>query len=134
MGNYAIVILGTGAHHNKDYPQDANKMMEKFVEELKKASHTVEVATFTYGGREVFPPSDGFGIGTYQPANQTTCTKTRDDKIRAIFAEELKTSAEDLIKACDGTAEITTAEATNAGGMDVLMKVYKRINDEVLNG
>ena len=70
MGNWAITIIGTGAHHNKDYPQDANKMAEKFVDDLKAAGHIVESATFTHGGREVFTPTPGYGIGTYPAANQ----------------------------------------------------------------
>jgi len=70
MGNWAITIIGTGAHHNKDYPQDANKMAEKFVDDLKAAGHIVEFATFTHGGREVFAPTPGYGIGTYPAANQ----------------------------------------------------------------
>lgn len=52
MGNWTINIQGTGAHHNTDYPQDANKMAAKFVKELQEAGHAVEAAAFTYGARE----------------------------------------------------------------------------------
>ena len=57
MGNWAITILGTGAHHNVENPQDANRLMENFVETLKMNGHTVEAATFTYGARDVFEPT-----------------------------------------------------------------------------
>jgi hypothetical protein len=134
MGNWAINILGTGAHHNKDFPNDANKLVEKFVEELKATGQIVEVATFTHGGRDAFAPTPGYGMGTYyQPLKEEPCTKDIDAKIRDIFAEEMKTSANDLVNACDGTAEFTVQEATEAGEMAALMKVYKRINDEVLS-
>lgn len=59
---------------------------------------------------------------------------TKKQRILNIFAEELKLSAEELIAACDGTGEITPAEAKEAGEMDALMKVYKRIITEVFNG
>lgn len=52
MGDWHISIQGTGAHHNPDYPKDANKMARKFVEDLKEAGHTVHHAEFTHGGKE----------------------------------------------------------------------------------
>lgn len=55
MGNWQISIEGTGAHHNHDYPSDANQLAKEFVEQLKAKGHTVERASFTYGGRDVFP-------------------------------------------------------------------------------
>lgn len=50
MGNYTIVIYGTGSHHN-GLPSDADKIAEKFVEELKKAGHLEVDATFTSSSR-----------------------------------------------------------------------------------
>lgn len=52
MGNWNINIQGVGAHHNKDYPKDANVMAKAFVEELRAAGHQVEAATFTHGAKE----------------------------------------------------------------------------------
>ena len=52
MGMWHISIQGTGAHHNTDYPKDANKMASEFVEALKAAGHQIRSATFTHGGRE----------------------------------------------------------------------------------
>lgn len=52
MGNWNINIQGIGAHHNDDYPKDANKMAKDFVQSLLIAGHTVENAEFTYGGKE----------------------------------------------------------------------------------
>ena len=53
MGDWAIVVHGTGAHHNKDYPTDADRMAQEFVDKLIEAGHTVALATFTSGGRTV---------------------------------------------------------------------------------
>lgn len=68
MGQYTIVIHGTGAHHNwatekrdgqigdiitgrkNDY--DADLMFAEFVDALKAKGHTVTGATFTSGGME----------------------------------------------------------------------------------
>lgn len=71
MGNYTIVIHGTGAHHNwakvqdprddrpgrelisgrsNDY--DADLMFAEFVDALKTKGHNITGATFTHGGME----------------------------------------------------------------------------------
>lgn len=57
MGNWAITIIGTGAHHNKDFDGDANKIFKKAVDELKAAGQNVEHASFTHGGRDVEKPN-----------------------------------------------------------------------------
>lgn len=57
MGNWNISVQGVGAHHNTDYPRDANVIAKKFVDELLAAGHYVEKATFTHGGCEVLLPS-----------------------------------------------------------------------------
>ncbi len=52
MGNWNISIQGLGAHHN-GLPTDADQMAKAFVETLRQQGHhTIESATFTYGGRE----------------------------------------------------------------------------------
>ena len=51
MGNWNINIQGIGCHHNENLPEDAQRMAAAFVEQLKKAGHTVESATFTSGGK-----------------------------------------------------------------------------------
>lgn len=77
-------------------------------------------------------PGEHLGSGSIlMSCSKVEQTKSRDEQINAIFAEEMKESAEDLTKVCDGTAEVTTAEASEAGEMAGLMKVYKRINTEV---
>jgi len=53
MGDWVIIIEGTGMHDNADYSQDADKMMARFVEELKVASQEIESATFTSGQRKI---------------------------------------------------------------------------------
>lgn len=52
MGQWNISIHGTGVHHNKNLPADANRMAAKFVRELKAAGHSISHATITYGGEE----------------------------------------------------------------------------------
>jgi len=52
MGNWNINIQGIGFHHNENLPKDANKMAEKFVNDLKEAGHQIETASFTYGAKE----------------------------------------------------------------------------------
>lgn len=49
MGNYNITINGTGCHHNKDNPTDADFMFLEFVDKLKAAGHNVDYAAFTSG-------------------------------------------------------------------------------------
>lgn len=52
MGNWNISIHGVGAHHNRGFPKDANRMAARFVEELKAAGHSVTAATITHGGED----------------------------------------------------------------------------------
>lgn len=52
MGNWHISVRGVGAHHNENYPQDANRMAAEFVEALRAAGHSVMAADFTYGAAE----------------------------------------------------------------------------------
>lgn len=53
MGNWNINVQGVGCHHNgPSHNTDANNMARRFVEELRKAGHTIQGATFTHGGAE----------------------------------------------------------------------------------
>jgi hypothetical protein len=52
MGNWHISIEGAGSHHNLTLETDANKLAAKFVAELKRVGHTVNKASFTYGGAD----------------------------------------------------------------------------------
>lgn len=62
MGNWNITIEGVGAHHNKDYPKDANLMAAEFAKALRDAGHTVYHASFTHGGAEnILPEQKGPG-------------------------------------------------------------------------
>lgn len=51
MGNWVIIIEGTGAHHNGDPKVDADLAMVKFVEELQDSGQHLDHVSFTYGGR-----------------------------------------------------------------------------------
>jgi len=66
MGNWAITIIGTGAHHNKDHAGDANKIFKKVVDELKEVGQNVERASFTHGGRDVENPN----FNSYYPPQE----------------------------------------------------------------
>lgn len=51
MGQWTIVIHGTGAHHNRaEY--DADWIAREAVEKLRKAGHSISGATFTAGTRD----------------------------------------------------------------------------------
>jgi hypothetical protein len=52
MGQWVIVIQGTGSHHN-GLISDADKIAEALVGSLKTAGQYVEHASFTSGGREL---------------------------------------------------------------------------------
>lgn len=52
MGNWAIVVRGTGSHHNKRYPKDANRAAAEFVQRLKADGHSIVEASFTYGAAD----------------------------------------------------------------------------------
>lgn len=45
MGNWAMVVTGTGV------PEDADRLFKAFVEDLKAKGHLVEYASFTSGSR-----------------------------------------------------------------------------------
>lgn len=57
MGNWNINVQGVGCHHNRDYPNDANLMAAKFVQDLKEAGHHIEAATFTHGAKQDIMPA-----------------------------------------------------------------------------
>jgi uncharacterized protein (DUF2237 family) len=49
MGNYAIVVHGTGSHHN-GLRTDADQMAADFVEHLRAKGHNVTSASIVSGG------------------------------------------------------------------------------------
>lgn len=54
MGDYTIVIEGTGAHHN--YPSiegDANVIALKFAEMLEQHGHKIHAVVMTSGKRDI---------------------------------------------------------------------------------
>ena len=53
MGDWKIHIEGVGAHGNKDFPADADKMARRFTKDLMQLGHRVNLATFiSSDGRE----------------------------------------------------------------------------------
>ena len=88
MGNWAIVIHGTGVHHNtrtEEVPQtdalpahkvvsvlesDANVMAAEFVKLLKEKGHTVTAAHFTAGGTEGLGDPEAY-LKNYKPEGAT---------------------------------------------------------------
>lgn len=55
MGNWHISIQGTGPHHN-NLESDADNLSKELVKLLKKHGHTIESATFTFGGKNNIEP------------------------------------------------------------------------------
>lgn len=56
MGNWTIVIHGTGPHHNQGVqPYDADKIAQSTVQTLLQGGHQVTSCSFTHGGREEYP-------------------------------------------------------------------------------
>jgi hypothetical protein len=60
MGNWNISINGVGAHHNKRFKKDVNRMTAQFVQALKDAGHSVTSATFTHGGADDVTDADQY--------------------------------------------------------------------------
>jgi hypothetical protein len=60
MGDWNATVVGTGVHHNNDPKtgestipeQDANRIFERFVAELREAGHTIHHASFVSGGKD----------------------------------------------------------------------------------
>lgn len=70
MGNWTIVIHGTGCHDNPHLPEDADRMAQKFVKDLVKAGHDVVDARFTSGGRSrLLEPSHPYGDDPIRPTH-----------------------------------------------------------------
>jgi hypothetical protein len=61
MGNWAIHIEGTGAHHNGNAGTDANEKAKEFVHELLGIGQNVASATFTSGSSEDVRPAKDQG-------------------------------------------------------------------------
>jgi hypothetical protein len=65
MGNWTIVIHGTGQHHNNHDPSDADVLAVEMVEMVLRAGHRLDYADFTSGARlPLFPSAE-------QPAQPT---------------------------------------------------------------
>ena len=47
MGNWKIVIEGTGCHHNKNYADDADRLAREIVQALLAGNHDVHSAQFS---------------------------------------------------------------------------------------
>lgn len=53
MGNWTMVVEGIGVHDNPDLPEDADRLLAKFVQELEDKGHQLFHVSFTAGGRKV---------------------------------------------------------------------------------
>jgi len=54
LGDWTIVIQGTGPHHNENNPGDADKMLDLFLLKLKLKGHNLSHAAITTGGKEEY--------------------------------------------------------------------------------
>jgi len=52
VGNWTIVIEGTGGHHN-NHECDADVLLKSFAEKLRDSAQTVEHVSFTNGARDI---------------------------------------------------------------------------------
>jgi hypothetical protein len=52
MGNWTIIIEGTGSHHNRGALSDADVMLLDFVLRLRKSGQSVEHVSFTSAARD----------------------------------------------------------------------------------
>lgn len=52
MGQWTIVIHGTGQHHNGGDDKDANRMLKDFVTNLRNSGQMIDDARFTHSARE----------------------------------------------------------------------------------
>lgn len=53
MGNYTIIIEGSGLHGNENNPDDADKLLLEFISDLKKKNHNIQHVSFTGSQRKV---------------------------------------------------------------------------------
>lgn len=55
MGQWVLVIHGTGAHHNENSAIDADIMASEFIQKIKDAGQRVTSGHFTVGTGETLP-------------------------------------------------------------------------------
>ncbi len=49
MGHWKIDIEGQGPHHNENYPDDVDKLVDQFLLMLKRHGHSLHRASVTTG-------------------------------------------------------------------------------------
>jgi hypothetical protein len=54
--NWHLSVDGMGVHHYPNLVEDADKMFDKFVQDLKDAGHTIYHASMTYGAAQEVKP------------------------------------------------------------------------------
>ena len=81
MGNWTLLIEGTGCHHNGKEEIDADLLAPKLVQQLRDQGQTIEHATFTAGGRQTAVP------GPTKVERLTDDVAKRGDCIRALTAD-----------------------------------------------
>ena len=72
MGNWTLLIEGTGCHHNGKEEIDADLLAPKLVQQLRDQGQTIDHATFTAGGRQtaVPGPTDEYEPDDYDGLSQ----------------------------------------------------------------
>ena len=58
MGQWNMTIVGAGAHHNEKNPSDADKLLRRFVAELKREGHNIQHASITTGSLDYIPTDE----------------------------------------------------------------------------
>lgn len=69
MGNWTIIISGTGQHHNNGSPNDADVLARVLVRDLINAGHSVSDALFEVEGGATEDISGGASRGMMKTDN-----------------------------------------------------------------
>jgi hypothetical protein len=73
MGDWTLVIHGTGPHHD-NHPHDADAIGGEAVEALRRAGHTIHHAAIMHGGRHSLLSSEHGGpipgLGEFLPNSE----------------------------------------------------------------
>lgn len=102
MGQYGIVIIGTGPHHGADCPQDADKMAHQFVNKLREAGHSIQVAQLELQGSDAAPEALQHDVAVLSPF-------FRPASPAAVAQAPAQAAAENNVAT---SAEATASEAT----------------------
>lgn len=132
MGDWTVVVSGQGSHHNGT-PGDADRLAQRFVEDLVEAQQMVRVAIVSYGGLGVLDtltPARDLYERQLIAASQRDPSKNPYDKIAEKLAESderqyQREKALGLVNLLPYARQKAHYEATIAHGQDVRYRYEK---------